>query len=124
MSIPELLLVGGGAVAGIVLALVGYTVVLRSKKRHAAGLIETAQRDASQFFTKAKDEADKARAAALVEGKMEALKIREEFDRDLARRREEVDRVERRLEERERGLTKRSEELDRKSTSLNSSHRP
>ena len=118
MSTFEWLLAGGGAVAGIVLALVGYTVVLRSKKRHAAGLIEAAQRDASQFFTKAKDEADKARAAAVVEGKMEALKLREEVDRDSARRREEIDRTERRLEERERGVTKRNEEVDRQAKSV------
>ncbi len=118
MSIFEWLLAGGGAVAGIVLALVGYTVILRSKKRDAAGLIEAAERDASGVVTKARDEAEKARAAGLVEGKMEALKLREEFDRDLGRRREEVDRTERRLEERERGLTKRTEELDRQSKAV------
>ncbi len=107
-----------GALVGIVLALVGYTAILRTKKQHAAGLVATAQRDASQFFTKAKEEADKARAAALVEGKMETLKLREEHDRDLGRRREEIDRVERRLEERERGLTKRNEELDRQTKAV------
>lgn len=118
MSILEWLLAGGGVVAGIVLALVGYTVVLRSKKRDVAGLVATAERDASQFVTKARDEAGKARSAALVEGKMEALKLREEFDRDLGRRREEIDRTERRLEERERGVTKRNEELDRQSKAV------
>ena len=118
MSIMELLLVGGGALVGILVTFFSYSAILRSKKRHAAGLIEAAEREARQIAARTKDDADKARAAAVVEGKMEALKLREDGERDLARRREEVDRSLRGYEEKERAVARRNEELDRQSKSV------
>ncbi len=118
MSILDLLLAGGGALAGIVVTFVGYTAFLRSRKRHAAGLIEAAERDARQLSSRAKDDAEKARAAAVVEGKMEALKLREDAERDLGRRREEAERSQRGVEEKERAVARRNEELDRQAKSV------
>ncbi|MGE0553739.1 MAG: ribonuclease Y [Gemmatimonadales bacterium] len=108
----------GGALAGIVLTLIVSTLYLRSKGRHAAGLIEGAERRAAELGKQATEQAESAKAAALVEARMETLKLREEGDRDLARRREEADRAERRLEDRERSLEKRNEELERQGRSL------
>jgi ribonuclease Y len=118
MSLFELLLAGGAALAGVILTVLGYGAVLRSKKQDAAGLVATAKQQADQVAGRAREEADKAKAAALVEGKMEALKLREDADRDVARRREEVDRVERRLEEREKGLSRRNEEIERQAKAV------
>jgi ribonuclease Y len=118
MSLFELLLAGGAALAGVILTVLGYGAVLRSRKQDAAGLVATAKQQADQLSGRAREEADKAKAAALVEGKMEALKLREDADRDVARRREEVDRVERRLEEREKGLTRRNEEIERQAKAV------
>ena len=83
MSIMELLLAGGGALVGILVTFFSYSAILRSKKRHAAGLIEAAEREARQIAARTKDDADKARAAAVVEGKMEALKLREDGTYDV-----------------------------------------
>ncbi|MFN0179449.1 MAG: ribonuclease Y [Gemmatimonadales bacterium] len=118
MSLFELLLAGGAALAGVILTVLGYGAVLRSKKQDAAGLVATAKQQADQLSSRAREEADKAKAAALVEGKMEALKLREDADREVARRREEVDRVERRLEEREKGLSRRNEEIERQAKAV------
>ncbi len=118
MSIMDLLLAGGGAVVGILVTFFGYTALLRSRKRHAAGLIEAAERDARQIAARSKDESEKARAAAVVEGKMEALKLREEAERDLARRREDIDRGARGVEEKEKAVGRRNEELDRQAKSV------
>lgn len=118
MPFVEILLAGGGVIAGAIIALLGYRATLKSKGKDAAGLLETAERNAKQVIGRAREEADKAKAAAVVEGKMEALKLREDAEKDLVRRREESERSERRLEERERGLTRRSEELDRQAKAV------
>src|SRR5688572_30841087 len=113
MSVTDLLPALGGVLAGIVVTFVGYTAFLRSKKRDSAGLIEQAQQEARAALDRARDEASKAKAALVVEGKTEVLKLREDVDRDAARRREEMDRAERRLEDRDRSIARRAEEIER-----------
>jgi ribonuclease Y len=104
--------------AGFVVALLGYSAVLRSKKRDVAGVLAAAEQEAKLLGGRAREDAEKAKAAAVVEGKMEALKLREEAERDVTRRREEIDRTERRLEERDRATGRRGEELDRQSKAV------
>ncbi|MHB1327136.1 MAG: ribonuclease Y, partial [Gemmatimonadales bacterium] len=118
MPLMELVLVGAGAIGGVLVALLGYSAVLRSKRRDAAGLIASAQEESAKAIANAHTEAEKVRAAAVVEGKMDALRLREEAEKDVSRRREEVDRVERRLDERDQTLARRSEELDRQGKSV------
>lgn len=118
MSIMDLFLAVGGAVVGILVTFVGYNAVLRSKKRHAAGLIEAAEQDVQKAVARSREEAEKVRAAAVVEGKMEALRLREEAERDLARRREEAERAARGIEEKERAVARRNDELDRQQKSV------
>lgn len=113
MTTTELLLLGGGALAGVVLTLLGATIYLRGRRRDAAAILDQARQEAASLLAHAKDDSDKLKTALLVEGKMETLRLREEAERDVARRREEVDRIEGRLEERERATARRSEELDR-----------
>ena len=118
MRFVDLLLALGGALAGLVLGLVGYSLLLKSKHKHGKGLVEAAERDAAGVLSRARDEAEKTKAAAIVDGKMETLKLREDVDREVARRREELDRAERRIEERERTVGRRSDELDRQTKGL------
>jgi ribonucrease Y len=102
----------GGLVAGVLLALIGSTLYLRARRRTASAILAEAESKAVATVKRAGQDADQARAAAVLEGKMEALRLREEGDRDLSRRREEADRAERRVEERERGFVKRGEQLE------------
>ena len=118
MQVITLLLVGGGALVGIVGTLIGYRSVLRSKKQDAASLAKAAAEEAKQLTARGRDEAERARAAALIEGKTEALKLREEAEREVARRREELERSERRFEERDQTVTRRGEELDRQAKAV------
>jgi ribonuclease Y len=118
MGNTELLLLGGAALAGVLLTAAAFSLVSRARARAAGGVLEAARRDADATLGRAREEADKAKAAALVEGKMEALKLREEVDRDLGRRREEIDRLERRLEDRDRALTRRNDEVERQAKTL------
>ncbi|MGE0440702.1 MAG: ribonuclease Y [Gemmatimonadales bacterium] len=116
----SLLLAGGGVLVGAVLAWLGYGAALRAKQRDGAGLIAAAEREAKTAAARGREEADKAKAAALVEGKMEALRLREETERDLGRRREELDRAERRFDEREKTLARRSEDVERQAKGISS----
>ncbi|NOT08851.1 MAG: ribonuclease Y [Gemmatimonadales bacterium] len=124
-----MLLAGGGLVAGLVLALIGSTLYLRAKRRNAGALLADAERKAAATLSeseqkaaaqlkRAGQDADQAKAAAVLEGKMEVLRLREEGERDLARRRDDADRAERRAEEREKGTAQRGQQLDQQEKSL------
>lgn len=101
----------GGAAAGILLGLLIMQAVARARRRDARSLMDAARAEARAVAERATREAEQARAAAVLEGKSEALRLREEVERDVARRREDADRTDRRLEERERELGRRTEEL-------------
>lgn len=118
MSPTDLLPALGGLLAGLILALIGSTVYLRSRRRNAAALLADAEAKAAAALRQAGQDAEQTRSAAALEGKMEALRLREEGDRELARRREEADRADRRAEERERALGKRSEQVDQQEKTL------
>jgi ribonuclease Y len=118
MTSTDALLLVGGIVAGVVLALLGSSFYLRAKRLNASALIADAERKAEAALQRGTKEADQAKAAGLLEAKMEALRVREEGERELTRRREESDRSDRRAEERERGLDRRNEQLEQLEKSL------
>ncbi len=79
----------------------------RQKKERAA-----ARDDASRIVARARDEADSALKAAALQGKEEVYRLRESWQSEEARRREEVKSIERRIGQ-------RSDSLDRKFDRLN-----
>src|ERR1043165_10201011 len=91
MSLDLLLPVIGGLVAGVLLALVLSRFYLRARGRDAAALLKDAEEKALASLQTAAQEREQAKAAAILEGKMEVLRHREEAERELARRREEAD---------------------------------
>ncbi len=111
MSSDLLLPALGGLVAGILLALLVSRMYLRARRRDAATLLADAETKALAALQTVASEREQAKAAAVLEGKMEVLRHREETERELARRREEADRSDRRTEERERELGRRGEQL-------------
>ena len=118
MSPTILLALAGGLVAGILLALSISHFYLRARRRDAATLIADAESRALATLNSAAHEGEQAKAAALLEGRMEVLRQREESERDLGRRREEADRSERRSEERERELGRRNDQLAQQERAL------
>src|SRR5918993_4323423 len=119
------------ALGGVLLFVLLYT---RSQRRSATGILGVAEADAERIRSEAQREGEAARSDLLLTTKMETLKLREELDREIQRRREEWDRLERRAEERtraqdrkleeidsrERGATRREEALTRREQSLRS----
>lgn len=103
----------GGLALGIVLTLLVTQWQARARRRTARHLVEDAEAQVRTLLAKAGTEVEGLKAAAVIEGKMEALHLREEVEREARRRREEADRADRRLEEREVHLRRRGEALDR-----------
>ena len=118
MSLDLLLPALGGLLAGILVALLVSRMYLRARRRDAAALLADAESKALAALQTVAAEREQAKAAAVLEGKMEVLRHREETERELARRREEADRSDRRAEERERDLGRRSEQVGQQEKSL------
>ncbi|MFZ5623692.1 MAG: ribonuclease Y [Gemmatimonadota bacterium] len=96
-----------GVVAGLVVAVVTVITYSRIQRKNAAAIIDTARREAERISAEARRSAEAARETALLEGRMEVMRLREEAEREAQRRRGEVDRAERRAEERERAAQQR-----------------
>jgi ribonucrease Y len=104
------------ALAVVLAALVGFWVgAVQGKKREQArrdAERAEARDEASRILERAREEAESLRKEGELRGREEAFRLREEWEKEEARRREEVERSERRLSE-------RSDSLDRKFDLLN-----
>ncbi len=101
----------GLAAAAAVLAVAGFLLGRGTERVRQRRERESARDEASQIRKRAAEEADTLREGALLQGKEEAFRLREGWEKEENRRREEIERMERRLDE-------RSEFLDRKFDSL------
>jgi len=110
MITPPVLL---AAAVGVILgALVGLAVS-RSRERARRVLEkEGAQGEASRILERARDEADNIRKAGELAGREEGFRLREAWEKDESRRREDVERAERRAEERTDTLDRQAERLN------------
>jgi len=107
----NILLIVAAAVIG---AAVGYFAgqsLIQSRLRASRA---TAEDEAARIRAAAQQEAESLRKAEVLKGREEAIRAREEWEREEARRRDEVDRLERRLEERAEGLDRKFHLLDEK----------
>ena len=112
---PEFVLpLGVGLLVGAVVTLLVTGAIRRARQRTAAAILDTARTESQTLLADARREAETLRNSAVVEGKMEVLRLREELEAELKRRREEVDRAARRGEESERALQRRNEQLDQR----------
>jgi ribonuclease Y len=116
MITPPLLL---AAAVGLVLgALLGFVVT--SKREHARQELEKsrAQDEASRILERARSEADNARKAGELAGREEGFRLREAWEKEETRRREEIERAERRSEERSDALDARFDRLNTREEEL------
>lgn len=123
MITPPLML---AAAVGLVLgALIGF-VIARNRERARQELEKSrAQDEASRILERAKSEAENALKAGELAGREEGFRLREAWEKEESRRREEIERAERRAEERSDALDRqfdrlntREEELDRRAESV------
>jgi len=98
----------GSLVAGAAFFVVGRKV--ESRATEAAG--RYVRQEAERILTDARREGDAARAEAILAAKEEIIKAREAWEKESHRRREELDRIERRLEDREQLLDRKISSLD------------
>jgi ribonuclease Y len=101
-----------GVVAGLVVALVTIAVNAHRQRKAGTGILATARAEAERIRTETARDGEAARQEVLVGAKMEALKQREDLDREGNRRREEWERLERRADERTRLQERKLEELE------------
>ncbi|MDE0650198.1 MAG: Rnase Y domain-containing protein, partial [Gammaproteobacteria bacterium] len=85
----------------------------RQKKERAA-----ARDDASRIIARANDEADTTLKAAALQGKEEVYRLRESWQSEEARRREEVKTLERRIGQRSDSLDRKFDRLNERETRL------
>ena len=112
-----------GLLLGVLVTGTVISFTLRLRKRSAAAIIDTARTESQSLLADSRREAETIRNSAVVEGKMEILRLREELEGDLKGRREEVERSARRTDEAERALDRRGEQLDRREKDVGSKER-
>jgi ribonucrease Y len=102
-----------GVAAGLVVSAVLFFIHSRSQRKNAGSTLTAAREEAAQLVSEASQKAAEARAAIVLEGKMEILRLREGLEQEGVKRREEWERFERRAEERDRALGQKLEEVQR-----------
>ncbi|MHB1225209.1 MAG: ribonuclease Y [Gemmatimonadaceae bacterium] len=81
-------------------------------------LVGEAEQTARRLVGDAEREADSLRKSAILSGKEELIQLREGWEEDVRRRREEVEREERRLQERDLSVDRRSESVEQRDKEL------
>ena len=107
-----------GVAAAIVVALVAVSIWIRRQRSAADGIVAGARKEAARLRADASRDGESAKAEMLVAGRRETLKLREELDREVQRRREEWERGERRAEERARAHDHKVEEVEARDRTL------
>src|SRR4051795_2563548 len=96
MTLSLLLPMLSGVAAGLAAALIFIRLYTRNQRRSATSILAVARAEDERLRSEGQREADSAKSDLLVSAKMETLKLREELDREIQRRREEWERLERR----------------------------
>ena len=112
-----------GLVAGALVAAGIIAQQLRLRRKTAGALLETARIESQTLLADSRREAESIRTSAVVEGKMEVLRLREELEGETKRRRDDVDRQSRRAEETERNLQRRADQVDQREKNLGNKER-
>jgi ribonuclease Y len=107
------------AAVGVVLgALIGFFVATARERARRRLEKERAQDEASRIVERAKEQAESVRKAGELAGREEGIKLREAWEKEEDRRREEVERAERRAAERSDALDRQFERLNTREAEL------
>lgn len=100
-------------------AAIGFGIGYFFRKNIAEGAINNAEQKAKEIVNEAEKEAETTKKEILLEAKEEVHRLRNELDRDSRERRNEIQRLERRLVQKEETLDRKSENLEKKDDILN-----
>jgi len=106
-------------VAGAVFFFVGTRLGRRNELRRQQQAQATAEQTATRIVTEAEREAESLRKTAVLSGKEELIKLREEWELEVRGRREEVEREERRVDDREGQLNRKYDLLEQRERDTN-----
>jgi ribonuclease Y len=116
MFTPPLLMAAAvGLVLGVV---VGLRVALSRTKALQEKEKAESRDEASRILTRAQEEADHARKAGELAGREEGFRLRDAWETEEGRRREDMERSERRLDERSQALDRQVERLGSRESEL------
>ncbi|QXM07483.1 ribonuclease Y [Crassaminicella indica] len=106
-------------VVSIVTGAIGIGIGYFIRKNIAEGKINNAENRAKEIVLEAERAAETSKKEMLLEAKEEIHKLRSELDRENRERRNELQRLERRLQQKEETLDRKSENLEKKDEILN-----
>jgi ribonuclease Y len=111
----EILLIAAAALAaGVAGFFAGKSVTDSRTQAHLVATRATAEDERARILSIAQQEAESLRKGEVLKGREEAIRAREEWEREETKRRDEVDRLERRLQERTEALDRKFHLLDEK----------
>src|SRR2546423_14833005 len=99
-------------IAGAVFFFIGRKLGARAELRRQQQARATAEETAKRIIGEAERDAESLRKTAVLTGKEELIKLREEWEVEVRGRREEVEREERKVEDRESQLNRKDDLLE------------
>ncbi|WP_235843892.1 ribonuclease Y [Massilioclostridium coli] len=103
-----------GALCGFVAGFISFKKGIAYRKQVAEGELGNAEEQAKRILEDAKKDASSKKKEALIEAKDEIHKLRLEADRDIKERRNEANRMERRLQQKEETLDRKLDNFEKK----------
>ena len=103
-----------GALCGFVAGFISFKKGVSYRKKVAEGELGSAEEQAKRILEDAKKDASSKKKEALIEAKDEIHKLRLEADRDIKERRNEANRMERRLQQKEETLDRKLDNFEKK----------
>ena len=107
-----------GGVAALVCAVLGFIIGSAHRRKSAEAAIGSAEEEAKRILNDAIKNAESKKKETLLEAKDEIHQLRQETEKDLRERRNEVQRQEHRLQQKEESLDKKIDNLEAKEEKL------
>ena len=102
----------------VILAILGI-VVYKSVQNTTKSKVESLEKEAEEVLKRAERDAEAKKKEAILEAKEELHRLRNDFDKESRDRRNEIQRLERRVIQREEALDKKCELLESKEQTIN-----
>ena len=109
---------GMALAVGVVVAVAAYFLARGRERARQRREIAESRDEASRIRNRAEEESDSLRRAAEIQAKEQVFRLRETWETEETRRREEVERGERRLAQRFESADRKTDQLDRRQEAL------
>ena len=114
-------------VSGLIFGFIAYKISFNKgvnhRKKFAEAEIGSAEQQSKKILADAAKEAETNKKESIIEAKDEMHKLRIDADRDLKERRQELNRLERRIVQKEETLDKKMDNIETKEESLDKKHK-